>query len=148
MRVCDKSTQKLKIYPTSTSQAFLCTKKELCIFSNCVFFVQPVLVELIRVLFPYETYQSQHHCLCVCNQWAYAGNRANAVDRLLILLIGWTQRIIGILFSKMQANPIRALDVNHKIYFERPRQSTQHSNLRSLALRNCQAPVYTKYKVV
>ncbi len=29
-------------------------------------------------------YQSSGVCLCVCNQWAYAGNCADAVDRLLI----------------------------------------------------------------
>ncbi len=26
-------------------------------------------------------------CLCVCNPWAYAGNRADAVDRLLIFRV-------------------------------------------------------------
>ncbi len=26
-------------------------------------------------------------CLCACNQWAYADNRADAVDRLLIQCI-------------------------------------------------------------
>ncbi len=31
-------------------------------------------------------YQSKGDCLCVCNQWAFAKNRADAVDRLLILL--------------------------------------------------------------
>ena len=30
-------------------------------------------------------YQSSCVCLCVCDQWAHAGNCADAVDRLLIL---------------------------------------------------------------
>ncbi len=32
-------------------------------------------------------------CLCVSNQWAYADNRADAVDQLLILLESWAGRI-------------------------------------------------------
>ncbi len=32
-------------------------------------------------------YQSSGVCLCVCNQWAYAGNCADTDDRLLILIL-------------------------------------------------------------
>ncbi len=34
-------------------------------------------------------------CLCACNQWAYADNRADAVDRLLILLVIHVKSIVN-----------------------------------------------------
>ncbi len=52
--------------------------------------VQPFLVELIGVEFPDETYQSQHY-------WIPYKSLSFQLPEIILLLIGWTYRIIGIL---------------------------------------------------